>query len=54
MLIGMIVLILVIVAVITVSNIKGAYKDQSITSIYFKILMNYIQIVMLTISFKLN
>ena len=54
MLIGMIVLILTIVVIITISNIKGAYKDQSVTSIYFKILMNYIQIVMLTMSFKLN
>ena len=49
----MIVLVLVLVG-ITVSNIKGAYKEESITSIYFKILMNYVQIVGLTISFDLS
>ena len=51
---GISLLVFVIVGVLTISTIKGAYKDQSITSIYFKILMNYIQIVMLTISFNLN
>ena len=54
MLTGMLVLIVLVVAGLTASSINGAYKQQSITSIYFKILMNYIQIVTLTISFNLD
>ena len=49
----MLILVLILIG-ITYSNIKGAYKEESITSIYFKILMNYVQIVSLTISFDLS
>jgi hypothetical protein len=45
---------LVVIVGLSVSNIKGAYRDQSVTSVYFKILTNYIQIVAITISFDLN
>ena len=54
MLSGLLLLAVCIVVILTVSNIKGAYKEQAITSIYFKILMTYLQIIMLTISFDLN
>ena len=40
--------------ILTASNITAAYKEQSITSVYFKILTNYAQIVALTISFELD
>jgi hypothetical protein len=40
--------------VLTASTINSAYKEQSITSVYFKILTNYTQIVALTISFNLE
>ena len=45
---------LIIVIGLTASNINGAYKEQSITSIYFKILTNHTQIIALTISFNLE
>ena len=51
---GMAVVAIVVVVGITATNVKGAYKEQSIIGIYFKILMTYFQIVMLTISFNLN
>ena len=43
-----------VVLLLTATTISGAYKEQSITSVYFKILTNYTQIVALTISFELD
>lgn len=54
LLVGLLVLAVLIICGITASNINGAYKEQSIISIYFKILMNYIHLVALTISFNLS
>ena len=51
---GIMALAILVIVVLTSSNVKGAYKEQSITGIYFKILMTYLQIIMLTISFNLN
>ncbi|OMJ89203.1 hypothetical protein SteCoe_8680 [Stentor coeruleus] len=42
------------IVVLTASSINDAFKEESITSIYFKIFMNYLQLVTLTISFELN
>ena len=39
---------------LTYANIMGAYKEESITSVYFKILTNYMQIISITISFNLG
>ena len=36
------------------STLESAYKERSITSIYLKILVNYLQIVSLTIEFELD
>ena len=51
---GLAVAVCLVLVIITASNINGAFKEQSITSIYFKILLNYIQVVSLTISFNLS
>jgi hypothetical protein len=45
---------LVVIVIMTATTIQGAYKEQSIGSIYIKILVNYFQIVLLTISFNLE
>ena len=44
----------VVIFILTASTISAAYKEQSITSVYFKIMTNYTQIVALTISFDLD
>ncbi|OMJ89933.1 hypothetical protein SteCoe_7822 [Stentor coeruleus] len=54
MLLGIIILLILIIIILTASNIKAALKEQSITSVYYKIIINYFQIVMLTISFNLD
>ena len=54
LIIGLCFVAISVLIVITSSNINGAFKEQSITSIYFKILLNYIQVVALTISFNLS
>lgn len=54
MLTGILALFIIVLIGLTASSINGAYKEQSVTSIYFKILMNYFQIVALTISFNLE
>lgn len=53
-LIGMLILLILITGGLTASSIRNADKDQSITSIYFKILINYFQLVMLTVSLNLD
>jgi len=50
----LVLVVIVILISITVSTLNGAYKEETITSIYFKILMNYFQLVGLTISFDLG
>lgn len=54
LLIGLILIAIIILVSITVSTLNGAYKEETITSIYFKIIMNYFQLVGLTISFDLG
>ena len=39
---------------LTYTNLMGAYKEESVTSVYFKILTNYMQIIAITISFNLG
>ncbi|CAG9323996.1 unnamed protein product [Blepharisma stoltei] len=53
-LVGMITLALFIVLIMTRSSIKSAYKPKSLTSVYIKIFMNYLQLVVVTASFNLN
>lgn len=51
---GMVILALFIVFIMTRASIKSAYKPKSYTSVFFKIFMNYLQIVVLTASFNLD
>ncbi|CAG9320351.1 unnamed protein product [Blepharisma stoltei] len=51
---GMTALALIIVLIMTRSSFKLAYKTKSLTSVYFKIFMNYMQLVVITASFNLN
>ncbi|CAG9320353.1 unnamed protein product [Blepharisma stoltei] len=51
---GMTALALTIVVIMTISSFKLAYRQKSLTSVYFKIFMNYLQLVVITSSFNLN
>lgn len=45
---------IMIVVIITRASIKAASKSNSLVSVYFKIFLNYLQIVVLTASFNLD
>ena len=46
--------VLVIIAILVWSTLRSAQRPAAIHSIYLKILMNYLQLVLLTADFKLN
>ena len=48
------VLVVIIICVMVRSTLASANKKKEAYSIYFKIFMNYVQLVVLTASFKLN
>ncbi|OMJ89221.1 hypothetical protein SteCoe_8700 [Stentor coeruleus] len=45
---------IVIIVGVTATSINDAFKNESVVSIYFKIFMNYLQLVTLTITVDLN
>ena len=52
--IGIVLVVIVFLAFQSYSTLESVYKARSITSIYLKILVNYLQLVALTIGFELD
>lgn len=51
---GIMIIMVTIIVVMVRSTLASAFKKKEAYSIYFKIFMNYVQLVVLTASFKLN
>lgn len=47
-------MVVIVIAIMVRGTLSSARKKKEAYSIYFKIFMNYVQLVVLTASFKLN
>ena len=50
----MIIIFVVVICFVIRSTLKGAVEKKNVTSIYFKIMMNHLQLLLLTASFEFD